>query len=147
MIACKPVVVQRNAFHFCRSSLAVALWAALFLRQPWLVVASAVVLGLSAALTVGRAPMIVLYTTTLGRVWSGGTEVLDERAMRFAHTLGGAMCAICVGLIYTWPQGGYGFLVAVATLKTVGALGFCSAVRLYGCVNSDTCCSWIGKRA
>jgi uncharacterized membrane protein YccC len=147
MIACKPVAVQRNAFHFCRSSLAIALWLALFLRLPWLVAACAVILGLSAALTVGRAPMVALYSETFGRVWSGGTEILDERAMRFAHSLGAAMCAICTVLIYVWPRGGYAFLVTVATLKTAGALGFCSAVRLYGCVNSDTCCSWIGKRA
>jgi|WetSurMetagenome_2_1015567.scaffolds.fasta_scaffold164496_3 hypothetical protein len=147
MIACKPVAVQRNAFHFCRWSLALALWVALFLRLPWLVAACAVILGASAALTVSRAPMIRIYTETLGRAWPGGTEILDARAMRFAHGLGAAMCAVCVVLLVAWPRGGYAFLVAVATLKTVGALGFCSAVRLYGCVNSDTCCTWIGKRA
>jgi hypothetical protein len=147
MIASRPVAVQRNAFHFCRWSLAIALWVAFFLHRPWLVAASAVILGLSAALTVVRAPMIVLYTGTLGRVWSGGTEVLDARAMRFAHGLGAAMCAVCAVLLFAWPRGGYAFLLTVATLKTVGALGFCSAVRFYGCVNSDTCCSWIGKRA
>lgn len=147
MIACRPVTVQRNAFLFCRMSLAVLLWAALVLRLPWLVVLSALVLGVSAVLGVARAPLVVLYRETAGRLWSGGTEVLDERAMRFAHTLGTAMCGVCAALLFAWPRGGYGFLVFVAAAKTAGALGFCSALKLYSCANSETCCSWLARRA
>ncbi len=146
MIACKPVIVQRHAFHFCRSSMAVALWTALVFQLAWVVVACAVVLAASALLTVGRAPLIVLYRETLGRAWPGGSEVLDERAMRFAHTLGAVICAVCAGLIYAAPRAGYTFLAFVAVAKTSGALGYCSGLKLYGCLNSETCCRWVGRQ-
>jgi hypothetical protein len=146
MIACKPVTVQRHAFEFCKTSLAVALWTALIFRLPWLVLACSAVLAASAVLTVTRAPLVVLYRETLGRAWPGGPEVLDERAMRFAHTLGATLCAVCAALIYAAPRVGYSFLVFVAVAKTSGALGFCSALKLYGCLNSDTCCRWVGRR-
>lgn len=146
MIACKPVVVQKRAFQFCKTSLAVALWTALVLRLPWLVAAAAVVLALSALLTVRRAPLVVVYRETLGRAWPGGAEVLDERAMRFAHTMGTLMCGGCALLLYTAPRAGYPLLLFVAIAKTAGALGFCSALKLYGCLNSNTCCNWIERR-
>jgi hypothetical protein len=147
MIASKPVVVQRGAFLFCRTSLAVALWVALVLRLPWLVAATAVVLALSALLTVARAPLVVAYTWTLGRVWPGGSEVLDERAMRFAHLVGALMVSASWLLLIVRPRSGYVCLALVAVAKTAGALGFCSALRFYGCMNSDTCCRWADRRA
>jgi hypothetical protein len=147
MIACKPVAVQRMAFLFCRTSVAIALWVAWVFRVPWLVVASAVVLALSALLAVGRAPMIVLYSQTLGRAWPGRTEILDERAMRVAHGVGAALTAVSALLIHLAPRVGYACLFFVAVAKTAGALGFCSVLKLYGCVNSDTCCAWTGRKA
>lgn len=145
MIAPKPVVVQRFAFDFCRVSLAVVLWLALALRLPWLVVACAAVLAVSAIVTVRWAPMVVLYRFTLGLAWPGGHVVLDERGMRFAHGLGALMASGCAALLYTRPRSGYLFLFFLAIFKTAGAIGFCSALKLYGCLNSDTCCSMLAR--
>jgi hypothetical protein len=147
VIAAKPVAVQRAAFIFCRTSVAVALWVAWAFGLPWLVVASAAVLAASAVLAVERAPMIVFYSQTLGRAWPGGTEVLDERAMRVAHGVGAALTAAAAAMIYVLPRAGYTCLFFVAVAKTAGALGFCSVLRLYGCVNSDTCCTLTGRKA
>jgi hypothetical protein len=132
---------------FCRTSVAMALWVAWAARLPWLVWASAAVLAASAVLAVGRAPMIVLYSQTLGRAWPGGTEVLDERAMRVAHAVGAALTAASALLIASAPRAGYLCLFFVAVAKTAGALGFCSVLKLYGCVNSGTCCTWTGRKA
>ena len=146
MIAAKPVTVQRGAFIFCRTSLAVLVWLALLLQAPSIVVATAVILAASAALTVSRAPMILLYTWTAGRIWPGGFEVLDERSMRFAHGVGAVMTGICAVLLYTSPRAGYITLVIVALAKTAGACGFCSGARLYSCVTNEDCCTFLAKR-
>ncbi len=147
MVAAKPVTVQHGAFIFCRTSLAALLWVAFLARLPGLVVVAAAILAASAALGVGRAPLILLYTRTAGRVWPGGFDVLDERAMRFAHALGMLMTAAAAALILYRPGPGYVWLFIVAVAKTAGACGFCSGVKLYGCVTNDECCAWIGKRA
>jgi len=147
MILIKPVTVQRGAFIFCRTSLAVLLWLALVFQAPALVVATAVILAASAALTVSRAPMILLYSWSAGRVWPGGFEVLDERAMRFAHGLGALMTGLCAVLLYTSPRAGYITLVMVALFKTAGACGFCSGLKLYGCATNDDCCAFLAKRS
>ena len=146
MIPVKPVTVQRGAFIFCRTSLAVLIWLALLLREPAIVVATAAILAASAALTVSRAPMILLYSWTVGRFWSGGFEVLDERAMRFAHGVGALMTGICAVLLYASPRAGYITLVIVALFKTAGACGFCSGVKLYGCATNEDCCAFLAKR-
>lgn len=148
MKSCKPVPVAKGAFIFCRYSLAVLLWVALILHSEALVIATAVILALSAILTVGRAPMILLYTHTVERLFPSATEVLDQHAMRFAHTLGTVLLLIPLVLFHTpFARAGWGFLIFVTIMKTIGALGFCAAGKMYTCMSNSnsTCCGFLKR--
>lgn len=136
----KPVEVTAGSFAFCRWSLAAVLWGALLARQPWLVAATGLVLAVSAGVGVGRAPMIALWRLSGERLWPSQVVVLDERAMRFAHGAGAVLCSLSWLLLVTAPRAGLVALVALVILKTVGALGFCTASRLYSCAAKGGCC-------
>jgi hypothetical protein len=147
----KTVEVSKGAFAFCRYSLAALLWAAFFLRHSSPEIASlllltvTVILALSAALTVGSAPLIVLYTSTIERLAPSAKETLDIDAMRFAHTLGTLLVGVPLVLIYAGlPDTAWKILLLVAVAKTAGALGFCGASRLYTCIRSKgSCCGFM----
>lgn len=148
MKACKPVPIPNGAFIFCRYSLAVLLWAALAFHNKPLVIVTTVILALSALLTVRRAPMIVLYSWTIERLVPSRVEILDEHAMRFAHTFGTVLLLIALGLLYSpWQRAGWIFLIFVTLAKTVGALGFCAAGKMYICMTNSngTCCKFWRK--
>ncbi len=136
----RPVEVSAAGFAFCRWSLAVALWVAALAGEPWLVAATAVVLGASAIAGVERAPMIVLWRLTAGRLRGSASVVLDARAMRFAHALGAALCGAAWALGRVAPRAGLVAAVALAVLKTAGALGYCTASRLHACLAEGACC-------
>lgn len=140
------VTVQRNAFVFCRYSIALLIWAALVFRNLPLLVLAFVILSLSALLTVRRAPMIVLYTQTLGRFIKSRDVILDVRAMRVAHSLGAALAFISMVLVYLESPFAWWFVAAFAVLKTMSAVGFCPAYKLYGCLSAGGCCALTGKR-
>lgn len=140
------VVVQRNAFVFCRYGVAVLVWAALLLRSVPLLVAVFAILALSAALKVQRAPMVWLYSETLGRALPSEEVVLDARAMRAAHTAGALMALLCLAALGVNATAGWLFVAVFAVLKTASALGFCPAYKLYGCLAAGGCCALTGKR-
>jgi hypothetical protein len=136
----KPVAVTAGSFAFCRWSLAVVLWAALVARQPWLVAVTGLLLAASAGAGVHRAPMIMLWRLTGDRLWPSRVVILDERAMRFAHGFGAAFCGVTWVLLLATPRAGLVLLLVLVLLKTVGALGFCTASKLYTCAASGGCC-------
>ncbi len=147
MIAIRPVSVPKGAFVFCRYSLAVLLWVAFGLRhaRPALAVGLLVVatgiMALSAVLTVKWAPLVALYSYTIDLIFPSPKEVLDINAMRFAHSLGTVLVGISLMLIAAGGPGpGWTFLFWVAIAKTIGALGFCAASKMYGCVNRGGTC-------
>lgn len=143
----KPVALPKAAFAFCRWTLAAALWAALLLRQPWLVAVTAVVLGVSALLGVGRAPLVVLWKITLHRVAPTDDVILNEYAMRFAHVLGALLAAGTYALLLLAPPVGRAGLILFVAVKTISALGFCPAGKLYECVTSrGGCCRVLGTK-
>lgn len=142
----KPVAVPGAAFNFCRYGVSLILWAGYFWRWPELVVLSFVILALSAILKIERAPMIYFYKNTVDKLFPSPVVILDEHAMRFAHTLGSLLTLTCVILLYTAEGWGWRLVIVAAVLKTIGALGYCSGVKLYNCLNSDTCCSFLRKR-
>lgn len=143
---CKPVTVPRAAFIFCKYTVALILWAALIFQVKWLVLAGFVLLALSAILKIGRAPLIVLYSCTINKIIKSRNKILDEHGMRFAHTLGAVLTLICIILLYfVNDTAGWIMLSITAVTKTAGALGFCSALKLYGCMSSDSCCTFIKK--
>jgi hypothetical protein len=143
----KPVAVPSAAFAFCRWTLAITLWAALLLRQPGLVAVTAVVLGVSALLGVGRAPLVVLWKLTLHRVIPTRDAILNEHAMRFAHALGALLAAVTYVFLLLAPTVGRAGLILLVAVKTIGALGFCPAGKLYECVvGGGGCCGLLGKK-
>ncbi len=145
LVFVRPAAVPEGAFAFCRWSLALLLWAALLLGQPWLVLATGAVLLASAILGIARAPMIVLWRATLHRAVPTGDAVLDANAMRFAHALGAALCGVTFALLLAAPLAGRIALVLLVALKTVGALGYCTASRLYACITTKPgCCRLSG---
>lgn len=140
-------IIQRNAFIFCRYSAAGLVWVALLLQNVWVLLAVFIILALSALLTVRRAPMILLWTWTLGRIFPSDEDVLDIKAMRFAHGLGAMMALVGLSLIWHDNPFAWWFVGAFAILKTTSALGWCPAYKLWGCLKSGGCCALTGKRS
>lgn len=139
-------IVQRNAFVFCRYSVAALIWVALLLQSIEVLLAVFVILALSALLTVRRAPMIVLWTTTLGHAFPSEEDVLDIKAMRFAHGMGAMMALIGLSMVWHANPFAWYFVGAFAVLKTTSALGWCPAYKLWGCLSKGGCCALTGKR-
>jgi hypothetical protein len=140
----EPEVVQipRPAFAFCRISLTALLWLALGLDRRWLVCAVFVILALSALLKVHRSPLIVLYSRTFLRLWpSERAEFLDVAAMRFAHGLGALLAFTTWLTLVLAPGAGWWMLLAFCVLKTISALGFCPASKLFVCLRKGGCCA------
>lgn len=151
MIVYKPVSVPRNAFRFCRWSMAALIWVGVLLHSQPLVGICAGVMALSALLTVSRAPMVMLYSCTFNRLFPSPMVVLDETGMRMAHSV--AAIALTVPLLMVhYGEGnlvatGWRWLFYVALFKTAGALGFCPASRMFTCMLGGGSCCGIFKRA
>lgn len=143
------VTIQRNAFIFCRYSMAVVVWAALFAEsiRAYLLGAVFVIMALSALLKVHRAPMVWIYTNTLGRFIESKDVVLDVRAMRWAHGLAALLSLICLSLVLRDSPFAVYVVGGFALLKTASAVGLCPAYKLYGCVTrGGGCCALTGKK-
>ena len=138
-------MVTRNELMFCRIGVAVIVWAAAILKSYELLGLAGAILGLSAILTVRRAPMILLYRYTFGFIWPGEPELVETCAYRFAHTLGFCMAVVAWLLTYTFV--GWWFAVSFAVLKSVSAGGYCPATKLYGCMKAGGCCALTRKKS
>jgi len=137
----KPVSVANNSFNFCKVTIALILWISFIFKIKWLVYLNFSILLLSAILKVERAPLVVLYSQTVERLLPSRSIILDENAIKFAHTAGAVMTFIA-SLAITFiqvPSIWYCVLI-IAILKTSGAFGYCSALKLYTCMSSDNCC-------
>jgi len=134
--------VPRPAFAFCRISLTVLLWLALWLHNVWLVVIVFSILMLSVILKVQRSPMIQLYQHAVLRFLAAQHyEFLDVPAMRFAHGLGAMMSFAVILVMLAAPSVGWYCLFAFCVLKTTAALGFCPASKLFVCMRNGGCCA------
>ena len=144
-----PQVVQipRSAFAFCRWSLTGLLWLSLAMRQVWILGAVIALLTLSAILRVDRSPMVVLYQKTLGLLFPPVSfEFMDVTAMRFAHGTGAVLGACVLAAILRYPRGGWVALACFCVLKTISALGFCPASKLFVCMRKGGCCALTRSR-
>ena len=136
------VQIPRPAFAFCRISLTVILWVALYFHSVWLVAAVPAILALSVILKVQRSPMIQLYQQTILRVFPTQHYVfLDVPAMRFAHGLGAVMALAVMVAMLVDPQVGWYCLAVFCLLKTTAAFGFCPASKLFVCMRKGGCCA------
>ncbi|OGS28213.1 MAG: hypothetical protein A2297_01890 [Elusimicrobia bacterium RIFOXYB2_FULL_48_7] len=141
-----PVTVPKASFNFCRITLAVIFWIGFIFRLKWLILLAFVILALSAVLGIQRAPLIMLYNITIGKLMHLKEEMLDKRGMRFAHSFGALLTLVCLLLLYFFNERlGWIFVFFVSLAKTAGALGFCSALKLYGCLTNDSCCTFLKK--
>jgi len=125
------------------------LWVALWLKLPVLVAISAGIMALSALFTIRYAPLVWLYTRTVERLLPSPPEVLDEHAMRFAHSV--ATVALVIPLVLfslNQPTLGWRVLALVAVFKTIGALGYCPVARMFTCLigRGGRCCAFLGGR-
>lgn len=139
----KPVFIKNCSFNFCKYSVALLLWLAFILHAKYILVMTSIILGTSALLGVDRAPMVLLSDMTLSKVIKSSNVMLDKSGMRFAHGLGFILNVVCLIEVYINPKVGWLLVFSVAVLKSISAVGFCSGLKLYQCMNNDSCCSFI----
>jgi hypothetical protein len=143
----KPVSIPNAAYIFCRFTIAILFVFGFFLRMETLILTGFLILLLSAILKVRRAPLIWIYTQTLERVHPSRKQIIDEKGIRFAHGFGALLSGISLILISAgFEMMGWALALLLAILQTMAAFGFCSAYKLYTCVNSGGDCCNIGKR-
>lgn len=137
----KPVKIPKSSFNFCRVIIAILVWLAFIFRMPAFLTIAFLLLLLSAILKVERSPMVWFYTHTLNRFFKSKEIYVDENGLYFAHTFGAIVVGICILLVsilnLNWA---WGIVFLVCLLKTSGAFGYCSALKLYSCMSSDDCC-------
>lgn len=140
--------VSKGGFLFCRIGVMLIVWIGYFLGNKELILLSFIILLLSAISTVKFAPMIMFHDYTIGLFYKGKKEVLNVKAMRFAHTLGTIFAGICVILLYFGPERiGWIVVLFFAIVKTISAVGFCPASKLYTCITKKGgCCALTSKK-
>jgi len=137
----KPASISKGAFAFCRYSITIVVWLALIFKIKWLIIMAFLILAASAIAGIKKAPMILLYDKTLGKIFASGHEVLDEDAMRFAHSLGTVLALACLLFLYFFNENiGWMLVLAFAIIKTISAFGFCPASKMYACAMNGGCC-------
>ncbi len=142
------VAVSRKGFRFCRWAVALMLWVSLALHNTDVLIAATAILGLNALVGVDRAPLVILWDITFGRLFPSDSEELVELSMRLAHALGAGIGACSLYLIFgKTPQLGWTLLVWFAAFKTAGALGFCMVSRLFTlAAEKGDCCRFLCGR-
>lgn len=136
------ISIKSAEFAFCRYSIALMVWLAIILEMKELILIVFVIVLLSAILTVKYAPMILLWRYSFGLIFKSKDEVLNVKAMRFAHLLATVISGICLLFLYfVNPFIGWCFVWFLAIMKTISAFGFCPASKLYVCMTSGGCCA------
>jgi hypothetical protein len=138
--------VPRAAFFFCRYLIAVLAWVAWAFESRPLMIGIFVILALSALLTIRRAPLVLLYTHTLNRIFPSGLEELSVSSMRFAHTLGSIFAGVCLVFLYAFERAGWRLTLLFCIMKTVSAVGLCPAYKLHRCMTGGSCCAFLKQR-
>ena len=148
MKECRPVAVPHAAFNFCKYTMASIFWLSLIFQNKLLVLVGFLILLLSALLKVKNAPLVLLYTYTIDKLFPSKIEILDEKAVCFAHIVATIMSGIALVFLYfIYPLVGWILTGVLAVLKTSASFGFCGAMKLYGCLNNPNgqCCR-VGKK-
>jgi len=137
----KAVSVSKQAFVFCRYGVAVLVWASLIFQVKEFLVLTFLILAFSYLLKVQKAPFIIFYNYTFGKIMKSREEILNENAMRFAHLMGSILSFVCIIFLYFINiKVGWVLVAMLAVLKTISAVGMCPASKIYECMGNDTCC-------
>ncbi|HBY21481.1 MAG: hypothetical protein A2Y24_02190 [Clostridiales bacterium GWE2_32_10] len=144
----KMVAVNKKAFAFCKYTLALLLWIAAIFRLPEAIIVAEVILLSSYILGVDKSPLVLFFDITIGKLIEEDKTLLNFKSIRFAHMSGFILCTIPLLCIYAFKAYtiGYAILVILAVLKTIGALGYCSASKFYECVICGNNCCRLGKK-
>ena len=146
MASIRPVSIPTGAYAFCRITTAGLAWLAVFTGQVGFLWVDFLLLLASALLGVGRAPLIVAYAQTADRIFRSKPVVVDEKAIRFAHSVGAAISGIALVLFGLGvPIAGWVVTVFLGVLWTSAAFGYCSAVKLYQCTTETGTCCGVGR--
>lgn len=144
----EQAAIPRAAFAFCRYTMAVLIWLAFVFEIKVLVAVVCALMVASAALTIRRAPLVWLYARTLHRVWPSADELLSVPGMRVAHSMGAAFAAVCLVFLYGVSEPvGWGLTLVYCIMKTISAIWACPVYKLYACMKSGNCCTFLKKRA
>ena len=86
--------------------------------------------------------MVWFYQNTVLRLFpTEKFEFLDVSAMRFAHGMGAFMSLCVLVALLTTQHAGWICLLAFCILKTISAIGFCPASKLFVCMRKGGCCA------
>jgi hypothetical protein len=141
----KLASVSSGGFAFCRWGIMLLVWVAFALKIKELILLTFIIMLLSVLLTVKYAPMIKIWDWTLGVFIKTNTDVLNVKAMKFAHGAGSVLSGICVLLLYLNVGFAWWFVLFFAIMKSISALGFCPASKVYTCMSNGTCCAFSRK--
>ncbi|MCF7861523.1 DUF4395 family protein [Candidatus Woesearchaeota archaeon] len=138
--------ISKNAFLFCKITITLIIWISFILKIKELVILAFMLLLLSAILKIRRAPLIYLYSSTMDKIIKSKKVELDESAMRFAHSLGSIFSGICVALLYMKQiipsfdiRIAWAVVFFFAVTKTISALGYCPAEKVFTCMKNGCC--------
>ncbi len=143
--------VPKNGLAFCRYTIAILLWVAvftLFFNIKWVIIIPFSIMLLSGILTVKRAPLILLYKLLFDRKGEKETDVVNVSSIRFSHFVGSTFSLIVILFLYVFNINivAYIFLGILTLLQTIAAFGYCSAQKLYEClVLGKNCCN-LGRK-
>jgi len=141
------VAVPKGAFAFCRYTMAVLIWTAFFLKIKALVAVVGGVLALSALLSIRRAPLVWLYSMTVERLMPSAPTMLSPAGMRVAHSMGAVFAVLCLVFLYGINERvGWGLTFAYCVVKTISAIWACPVYKLYACMKSGDCCTFLKRR-
>jgi hypothetical protein len=145
--ASDQVAIPKAAFVFCRYTMAALIWLAFLLKIKVLVAVVFVLLVASAVLSIRRAPLVWIYTQTIHRVAKSADEFLSLNGMRIAHSMGAMFAAICLLFLYVLNERiGWALTLVYCVVKTISAIWACPVYKLYACMKSGNCCTFLKKK-
>lgn len=139
-----PIDIPNLAWLGCKITNAIALWTALILGMPLLILIPLATHGISAIFGPRYAPLLVILRgidRLLPKKARTKNIVVDSHALRFAHSISAVFSTISLALIYaSLATFGWIIVFCLAGFTTLGAFGFCTATKLYDCAVHGTCC-------